>query len=376
MRSSPRTLGALLAVPLMLLVVSSSNAQIEWSARLPAEYRSWTLETRGGQELDVSQVYVPLVGTLAIRPSTRFVISAAGAHSKLENRAGNKSLSGMADVKLQVYQNLLGDRLVVLGGVNLPAGKRDLSQDELEVMQALAHPLLGMRLKQYGRGLDLNGGAALSVPVRSGLDLGLGVGYLHSGKYTLSEGGEEYEPTPEASASLALEFATPQREHTIQLRVTGRSYQEDRLAGRRIFEEGDQLETTLRGTARSGRVRASLTTQGVWKKDDRAYGSPDPVGRVSTTTPGTGIMAHVAALYSVTEMFDAGIAGDWKRFQVSDVAQYNGDAFGVGPALAVRLGSSGLARVEGLISTGTAGEGSGELDLSGFAVSASLLWRP
>jgi hypothetical protein len=208
------------------------------------------------------------------------------------------------------------------------------------------------------------------------VELGIGVGYLHSGKYSLSEGGEEYEPTPEASASVALEFASSQREHTVQLRATGRSYQEDRLAGRRIFEEGDQLETTLRGTAHLGRVRAYLTTQGVWKKDDRAFGSPDPVGRVSTTTPGTGIMAHFAALYSVTEMFDAGVAGDWKRFQVSDVAQYNGDAFGVGPALGVRIGSSGLARVEGLISTGTAGEGSGELDLSGFAVSASLLWRP
>jgi hypothetical protein len=376
MRTSRTALGALLAVLPILFGAGAATAQIEWSARLPAEYRSWTLETSGGQKLEVSQIYVPLVGTLAIRPSTRFVISAAGAHSKLENRAGNESLSGLADVKLQIYQNLVHDRLVVLGGVNLPTGKRELSQDELEVMQALAHPLLGMRLKQYGRGLDLNAGAAVSVPIRSGLELGAGVGYLHSGKYTLSEGGEEYEPTPEASASFALEIASPRREHTVQLRVTGRSYQEDRLDGRRIFEEGDQLEATLRGTARAGRVRASLMTQGAWKKDDRAFGSPDPVGRVSTTTPGTGIVAHLAALYAVTEMFDAGVAGDWKRFQSSDVAQYNGDAFGVGPAVGIRIGSSGLARLEGLISTGTAGEGSGELDLSGFTVSASLLWRP
>src|SRR5690606_26328416 len=115
-----------------------------------AEYRSWSLETRDGQELDVSQIYVPIVGTVAIRPSTRFVISTAGAHSQLESRSGNESLSGMADAKLQIYQNLVHDRLVLLGGVNLPVGKRELSRDELEVMQALAHPLLGMRLKQYG----------------------------------------------------------------------------------------------------------------------------------------------------------------------------------------------------------------------------------
>jgi hypothetical protein len=286
------------------------------------------------------------------------------------------TLEGFADAKLQVYQKVLDDRLVLLAGVNLPTGKRELSRDELEVMRATVHPLLGMRLKQYGRGLDLNAGAALSLPVRPGMEIGLGAGYLYSGKYTLAENGDEYEPTPEASASVALEAASPQRARTIQIRVTGRMYQEDELGGRKIFEEGDQLEATLRGTVRSGPVRGSIATQLVWKKDNSAFGTSDPVGRVTNSTPGTGIMTRAAASYSVSERFDVGIAGDWKRFQVSDVAEYNGDAFGVGPSLGARIGANGMARVEGLVLAGSAGEESDELDLSGFAISASLLWRP
>lgn len=375
----------LVSFAILLGSASFTRAEIEWSSRLPAEYRAWKIETRGGQELEISQVYIPIVGTLAIQPATRLVVSAAAGHSQFdrpvvstEGEVGpneSDALTGATDVKLQIYQKVWRERLVLLGGVNLPTGKRELSREELEVMQAAAHPLLGMRLKQYGRGLDLNAGAALSIPVDRGLEVGLGAGYLLSGKYTLAENGQEYEPTPEASASVAVEMTSPGREHTMQFRVTGRLYQEDQLAGRKIFEEGDQLEAALRGSVRNGRVRSSLVTQVVWKKDDNGFGLSGPVGRVSTTTPGTGIMAHASALYAVNEILDAGIAGDWKRFQVSDVADYNGDAFGVGPSFGVRVGS-GSARVEGLVLTGSAGENSGELDLSGFAISASLLWRP
>ncbi|MCA9727519.1 MAG: hypothetical protein KC729_07535, partial [Candidatus Eisenbacteria bacterium] len=151
---------------------------------------------------------------------------------------------------------------------------------------------------------------------------------------------------------------------------------EDKLEGRRIFEEGDQLEASFRIVDRIGRFHGSLFTQGVWKKDDTSYGRTESdLGRVSTTTPGTGFVTHGSVLYGLSDRIDAGFTGDWKRFQVSDNAFYNGDAFGVGPTIGTRLGDGRSIRLEGLWLTGSAGSGDSQLDLSGFAVTAGLYWR-
>ncbi|MEZ4655921.1 MAG: hypothetical protein R3E12_20630, partial [Candidatus Eisenbacteria bacterium] len=78
-----RRLGVVLVL-LSVLVGSSAHAGVDGGSRLPTEYRSWKLETAGGQELRISQIYVPLVGTVFLRPSTRVVVSAAAGRSRYE----------------------------------------------------------------------------------------------------------------------------------------------------------------------------------------------------------------------------------------------------------------------------------------------------
>jgi outer membrane receptor protein involved in Fe transport len=82
-------------------------------------------------------------------------------------------LSGLTDVKIRMSGPLVGDRLLLIGGVNLPTGTTRLSADQLNVLQVVGAPgqsiiLNGLRAKTYGAELSLTFQATDWLKLRGG----------------------------------------------------------------------------------------------------------------------------------------------------------------------------------------------------------------
>jgi hypothetical protein len=67
-------------VPLLLGTgAGDAGAKILQGIRMPAEYRTWTIETADGKEETVSQLYVPVITTWELGNGRSLVLSAEGA---------------------------------------------------------------------------------------------------------------------------------------------------------------------------------------------------------------------------------------------------------------------------------------------------------
>lgn len=373
--TAAQTLGCVCWFGLMLATAIIDTAGATGiGARLPVEYRAWTLEDAGGGKIDVQQTYIPLVATLTARAGTKVVLSGAAGSSTLDG-AESIDLNALADAKVQIYHQLLGRSLLLIGGVNLPTGARELSDDELALVRALGHPLLGMRLKHYGRGFDWNGGLASAFPIGRAFELGLAGGYLHTGEYVLTEGGASYRPGTEASASVAL--ALGRRENRVELRGTYRSYGKDALDDKTLFEEGNEIELGISAEAQWGRVRFETHAIGIDKEDNVSYtrSLTGPFVEALQQRPGRGLSSRAGATFVGSSRWECGVTSEWTHFEDSESDTENGDAYGVGPALALRLGAESWVRIEALLLAGSAGEGQEALDLNGFSALVGILWR-
>jgi hypothetical protein len=380
MKRSPARLATIAVLLLSGFLGGEASASVVrlTSVRLPLEYRTWTLKDREGNEETVSQFYLPAITTVQVTSATAVVLSTAGAGSsrKLEQ---SSSFSGPSDVKVQAYHKAADNRVLFTGGVNLPTGKRELSLEDLEIVRALGNPLLGMRLKQYGRGLDLNGGAALSVPLRPDLLLAVGAGVLLPGSFTLVKGDQAYSPTPEISVSAGLEVRGPRwapNAQRLSLQATGRLYSKDQVAGEDVFEEGDQLDVALNVVTNRARLRLSLASLLVLKRDNVSFTAEGDELRALKSSPGTGLLTRAGLNYELTDRVRPGIEIDWKRFSGSDDPERNGFAFGVGPALGLALGESNRLKIRALYHAGSAGGREDEIDLKGLSTTVSFTWRP
>jgi hypothetical protein len=85
--------------------------------------------------------------------------SSSGGNGGLGNNTSDSSssdklvlLNGPTDVKVRVSGPLVGDRLLLVAGVNLPTGTTRLNADQLNVLQTVSAPGLAMPVPAYGMG--------------------------------------------------------------------------------------------------------------------------------------------------------------------------------------------------------------------------------
>ncbi|MFH1144054.1 MAG: hypothetical protein V1774_05880 [Candidatus Eisenbacteria bacterium] len=347
-------------------------AQID-GGRLLIEYRTWTLED-DSLETSISQLRVPIAATLHLG-ATQFVFSTAGAVSEIDAPETNASLEGATDLTIQGFMKVAADRILFHAGVGLPIGRKELNADEMQVAAALAHPVLGFRLKEYGRGLDVSAGAAFTLPLGEGMIAGVGGGFISHGSYALMEEGDDYKPGNEISLSAGIDIgATSDAPAPLRLDAVWRTFEADQIDDREIFEEGDQI--TLEAVGRSGGegLKAELLGRGVFQSDNTIVtGAGETVGKL-TSPAGTFWLMTGGIDFPLSNRLRLGVGGEWSTFSGSEGGARDGQAFGIGPTVALRV--AGHVRLAGqarwLMGALESGEGAADIDVSGIHAGIGL----
>src|SRR5262245_41295744 len=169
-------------------------------------YRSWGVDLEGGGHATVSQFLAPGCCTFGLGPYATLTISDAAAASGLDPDAGNQShLDGTSPLVSQLYWRLNDGHVLVQAGLTAPSGKRELSQDEFNVMHVIGLPVLGFPLRQYGRGGEYNAGLSYATPLGGTAVGSVGAGFTIRGEYALRAGEPDYRPASEWAATAGLD---------------------------------------------------------------------------------------------------------------------------------------------------------------------------
>jgi hypothetical protein len=196
----------LLAI-LMLATSSATSAQVNllpstawgFAPILSGWHFTTPLTTAAGTVQDVAQVAVPFqvridAGAWAFDVTGAYAVGAVHTASANAASSGNHGsdvvlLTGPTDVKLRTSGPLVGDRLLLLAGVNLPTGTTRLNADQLNVLQTVSAPGLAMPVPAYGMG--------------TGGTLGL-IDVVETAGWTLAFGGSLEKRTEYTPIALAV----------------------------------------------------------------------------------------------------------------------------------------------------------------------------
>jgi hypothetical protein len=152
-----------------------------------------------------------------------------------------KSLSGLTDTQLGMNYHLEDYNLVLNCGINLPSGKKELTQEELSTSTLLSYNYYNFQVPNFGQGLNISSGATWAKPVKENLVVGLGVSYQFTGGFKPREGMKRpYNPGDEILLTSGLDFRiNPTTILTTDLIVT--FYTTDKIGNRNVFGSGSKL---------------------------------------------------------------------------------------------------------------------------------------
>jgi hypothetical protein len=260
----------------VMLVAAPAIGQMIYGSPASAEVgfvmTSWTLE-QDGQEVTVEQSVIPVTGFVPLRENTdvQYFLTYSESQATLDD--GDHRLLGFSDLRVQINQSLVRDRIVLGLGVNLPTGKTNLDLgDEWLVMHYLSQDFLTVPLRRLGEGLGVSALVGGALDWRSVL-LGATVAYQYAGAYTSYEGVGEYDPGEQINLTLRAE--TTAEAYKIWSGFTFADYTADKVDGVKTYDQNWYARTSLGLERRwSG---FSLVTQASYLARDRST-TYDPVG--------------------------------------------------------------------------------------------------
>ena len=361
---------------------SAATAQAGMGSRFPIEYRSWEIKDSQGRKETISQLYVPVITTLRISPAVNLVLSSSGARTETSSPATDDSaVNGLADLKAQLFYTFgPGDRLLFLAGVDLPTGKTELTLEEFQITRAAAAPLLGMKQRSLGGGLDVNGGFGWSIPLAARVNLALAAGVTIPGSFVVLDDVDsaDYQPASRGSVSIGLEFRSARWDlnpKSLSLKATARAYGADQADGHDVFEEGDQVDVSLTARSDLGPLFGSIRSR-VTLKEDNIQITPagDSIVEAVSMSAGSGTFLQVDARWA-QHSIQPGLSAQWRWVTDDQIGSRNGYTLGVGPTISGSIAGANWFKVGALYLQGRAGEGEQDLDLSGFAISVNFIWR-
>ncbi len=383
----PNTLAPLLALMLFMPTDSSGGDTLAHSGllhgfRVATGFRSWSIRPDSGKVQTISQFYLPLSATVRIGPRSSLVLSSEGAWGNYTlNGSPSGSLNGTSDVRAQFVHERASRHVLLLAGINVPTGKANLSPEELNVARVLGHPLLGFHLKEYGKGLDFNLGAAVTLPVRLRWKVGIGLGYVYHGPYGLVAGDERFYPAQEGTVSTGLDMGGRTLGGGIGSFDSFAIYRflaKDRVGSRTVLDEGNELAIQAQGDIHWSRLRSFALARLLLKDRNRAIFGEGDQAMTILRRAGTGLLARLGAERPFSRKLHAGVNGEWYRFTGSEVSGRNGNSLGIGPALRFSAGAGTqldllllylFGEVEGM-------GGRGNIRLRGHAISLTMLRVP
>lgn len=367
------------SVCVALAIVASAHAEVWGGASVPIQFRAWTVK-ESGRETKVSQFYAPITARLVLRPGVDLVIAAGGADSHVGTSAAGAGLNGIAAIQSQLQARLLDRRLLLQAGLTLPSGNRALDARQQGVAQVLSLPVLGLPLKQLGRGLEGGGGASLAMSLSPSIVASAGIGGVIRGPYELIAGQDDFRPAPELAVTTGADLGQPTDGAGRPLRVdlTYRAFGNDEQSGHPVFKEGAQLEMQAQGQRGGDGFRSYGSLRAVLKADNSAMGPAGSTLGALKASSGNGATARLRGDRPLGSSVRVGFDGEWNRVWGSDSFGRNGQAFGLGPIMDWSLANGLGIGLDAMILWGSlkAASGGTDMDLRGASISAMLRWRP
>jgi hypothetical protein len=266
--------------------------------------QTWRLKSPaiGGGDSTITAVFTPLRATIHLSPNLDLDLSGAAASASLTHGT-NQTLQGLADAKIRGVFKFNDYHWLVHFGLNLPTGKNVLDAEEVRVNNLLSETVLSFPIKRYGRGLEVDWGAAYAFAVSENLKAGLGAGFLLKGEYTFLEASPlRFDPGNEISVTGGVDF----RKNSFAARwnLLVKLYQKDRLNGQEAFKEGTQLETEGVITFPAQKFNVALAFKNVIKADNETYA---PGGQIISAArddfSGNIFWSTAQATYNFSERF-------------------------------------------------------------------------
>ena len=363
-----------LAAGLASAVHASSIATV----MVGGEYRTWEEQAGTSQDRSISQGGGVLTLGLRLASVADLVVSNSGAWSKAGLGASNVSLAGFGALSSALFVHLDNDRLLLKLTATAPSGKTRLDDDDLLIVEALGHPLLGFGLRHYGTGFEVGGSTTWGLIEAQSHRLTIGGGGLVRGPYRLFKAAPDFHAAAEWAMTTGFEMGMSgaQGGAPVRIDLTYRDFGTDRLGAIGVYREGAQLEMLGQGVADRSPFYWTGTVRGVLKSDNRILAPPGSAVADFKASSGdlVGILLSVdRALGSGTRL---GLLLEDNVLAGSDASGRNGNVIGIGEHLAFPLGSGMSLRLSSQYWWGRVDAVSGgpRHDFHGVSVGMQLRW--
>ena len=160
---------------------------------------------------------------------------------------GVESIGGLSDAQLSLshFAEIAGGSVVVSLGMNLPSGKRTLTQEEFETTVLLSRNIYDFRTPAFGQGFNVSPGLTWAIPLSENVVVGVGAAYQYKGAFEPIENMEaDYQPGAEVLLTGGLDLRLMPAA-ALSGDVTLTRYGADEIDGESVFESGSQVVSTI-----------------------------------------------------------------------------------------------------------------------------------
>jgi len=358
----------------ILLGASTSYGQIIYgqpvSGDLRMFYSHFKLENDSGSTT-ISQFMIPVGGFIPLGDNFEGRFYIANAANKLKYADTDYKLNGLSDMRLQVNHSFAEDRLLLSAGVNLPTGKKELTQaEEWLVLDFLSQNYLNFPLRRLGEGLGLNllvGGATMAGDIR----LGGAVEYQYNGSYQPYDSDTldgDYKPGNHFSVNAGADTKRGRMSYSAGIIYT--IYSDDKLEDVKIFRQSSQLDLRLSGVYEADRYDISAALRYLIRDRNKSY------------NPKTGELLQQLKAYGneflIGGRFTYRPEKKWFIAPTADLRLVAANENNLGSSSVIGFGADAGRNIGEGINLGlgfkyyTGSADGGDIDISGYQISAGL----
>jgi hypothetical protein len=336
--------------------------------------QTWRLKSSAGKST-ISTVIAPL--RVAIPVSSKFDLDFSGAAASSSLKTGtNQTLQGLVDTKIRGIFKFNDYHWLLHAGLNLPTGKNALNAEEARVNNLLTETVLGFPIKRYGRGLEVDWGAAYAFAVSENLKAGLGAGILLKGEYAFLQGSSQrFDPGDEFSVIGGVDF----KKNNVETRwnVLIKLFQKDQINQQAAFKEGTQIETEGLITFSAKKFAGTLAFKDVIKAGNETYAAGgEIIGAAKDNFSGNIFWSTGQLTYNVSDRFSFTSSLGVSVFGKSELQLGEAQLINLGGGFQFKSSENLLLNTAFSFSNGDAKDVQRrDLELQGFLVTGGLSLR-
>jgi|GEM_PF-5748874 hypothetical protein len=251
------------------------------------------------------------------------------------------TLARVAGSKIRASYNFR-DFVLFTAGLQVPTSPNKLSTEEQNVVSWLATPEMEFKVSDVQSGLNGNVSASSSYRVNDDFVLGGGIGYLLRGQFVPVDGGGEFDPGDEFTATLGGDygFLLGRTSVKIMAEYMFTVYGTDRLAGNKVFRAAPRNTINLRFDVKPARGLRDLAvlSLNIYGKNRILSASLPPIQRGRTD------------IFLLTDYLYFAKTGAVSPFILATARLYAQNGGGGGDAFVAGLGGGGAFAVSRALS--------------------------